>query len=97
YIGDLVTITSRVEYVGRTSILVRAHVEAENPTTTGKKVLTNSCVLTFVALGDNGRPVEVPPLLAETPEEQARLEEGKRIYENAKAERARQAGLGTGG
>ena len=30
--------------------------------------------------------VPVPPLLAETPEEQERLEEAKRIYENAKAE-----------
>ena len=65
-------------------------MEAENPTTTGKRVLTSSCVLTFVALGDNGHPVPVPPLLAETEEEQARLEEGKRIYENAKAERTRQ-------
>jgi uncharacterized protein (TIGR00369 family) len=97
YIGDLVTITSQVEYVGRTSMLVRAHVEAENPTTTGKKVLTNSCILTFVALDQEGRPVQVPPLLAETPEEQARLEEGKRIYENAKAERARQAEMGARG
>ena len=96
YIGDLVTITSQVEYVGRTSMLVRAHVEAENPTTTGKKVLTNACVLTFVALGDDGRPVPVPPLLAETPEEEARLEEGRRIYENAKVERARQADQGLG-
>jgi uncharacterized protein (TIGR00369 family) len=91
YIGDLVTISSQVEYVGRTSMLVRVHVEAENPTSSDKKVLTNACVLTFVALGDDGRPVPVPPLLAETPEEQARLEEGKRIYENAKTERARQA------
>ncbi len=91
YIGDLVTITAQVEYVGRTSMLVRAHVEAENPTTTGKRVLTSSCVLTFVALGDDGRPVPVPPLKADTDEEKARLEEGQRIYENAKAERARQA------
>ncbi|MEO8289072.1 MAG: acyl-CoA thioesterase [Chloroflexota bacterium] len=91
YIGDLVTITSQVEYVGRTSMLVRAHVEAESPISPGKRVLTSSCVLTFVALGDDGRPFPVPPLLTESPEEQARLEEGQRIYENAKAERQRQA------
>ncbi len=88
YIGDLVTITSQVVYVGTTSMLVRAHVEAENPAT-GRKVHTSSCVLTYVALGDDGRPVPVPPLLAETPEEQALVEEGRRIYERAKAERAR--------
>jgi uncharacterized protein (TIGR00369 family) len=88
YIGDLVTITSQVEYVGRTSLLVRAEVEAENPAT-GRKVHTGSCVLTYVALGDDGRPVPVPPLLTETPEEEVRMEEAKRLYERAKAERAR--------
>ena len=55
YIGDLITITSQVEYVGKTSMLVRAVVEAENPTS-GRKVVTSNCVLTFVALGDDGRP-----------------------------------------
>jgi acyl-CoA hydrolase len=89
FIGDLVTITSQVEYVGRTSMLVRAEVEAENPAS-GRKVRTGSCVLTFVALDDEGLPVAVPGLLAETPEEQALLEEGKRLYERAKEERARQ-------
>jgi len=77
-----------VEYVGRTSMLVHVQVEAENPAT-GRKVHTSSCVLTFVALDESGRPVPVPPLLAETPAEQARLDEAHRIYERAKAERAR--------
>ncbi len=90
YIGDLVTITSQVEYVGRSSMLVRALVEAENPAT-GRKVQTSSCVLTFVALDDNGNPVPVPPLVPETAEEASRMEEGKRLYERAKEERARQA------
>lgn len=88
YIGDLVTITSCVEYVGRTSMLVHVQVEAENPAT-GRKVHTSSCVLTFVALDESGRPVPVPPLLAETPAEQARLDEAQRLYERAKTERAR--------
>jgi uncharacterized protein (TIGR00369 family) len=66
YIGDLITITSQVDYVGRTSMVVHAIVEAENPTN-GKKVLTSSCYFTFVALNDEGRPIPVPPLLAETP------------------------------
>src|SRR5215210_6934520 len=61
FIGDLVTITSHVAYVGRSSMVVRATVEAENPAT-GRKMLTSSCMLTFVALGDDGRPVSVPPV-----------------------------------
>lgn len=87
YIGDLVTITSQVEYVGRTSMLVRAQVEAENPAS-GRKVHTSSCVLTFVALGEDGHPVPVPPLQADTPEEKERLEAARQLYERAKAERA---------
>ena len=88
YIGDLVTLTSQVEYVGRSSMLVRVQVEAENPAS-GRKVHTSSCVLTFVALGDDGKPVPVPPLSANTKEEQDLMEEGKRLYERAKEERAR--------
>ena len=90
YIGDLVTLTSQVEYVGRSSMLVRVEVEAENPAS-GRKVHTSSCVLTFVALGEDGKPVPVPPLSADTKEEQEHMEEGKRLYERAKEERVRLA------
>jgi acyl-CoA hydrolase len=88
YIGDLVTVTSQVEYVGRSSMLVRAVVEAENPAS-DRKVHTSSCVLTFVALGEDGKPVPVPPLTADTDEEKERMAEGKRLYERAKEDRAR--------
>lgn len=90
YIGDLITITSCVEYVGRTSMVVHAIVEAENPTS-GKKVLTSSCYLTFVALDPDGRPVPIPPLLAETPIDQERMANARRIYERSKEERARES------
>jgi uncharacterized protein (TIGR00369 family) len=83
YIGDLVTITSRVAYAGRTSMVVHATVEAENPAT-GRKVLTSSCMLTFVALSDDGKPVPIPPVAAQTPEEQATMEEARQLYEQAK-------------
>ena len=86
FIGDLVTITSQVEYVGRTSMLVGAQVEAENPAT-GRKVLTSACKLTFVALGDDGRPVPVPPLLAETPEQQLLMDAARAVYERAKQDK----------
>jgi len=88
YIGDLVTVTSRVEYVGRSSMLVCAEVVAENPVI-GRKVRTSTCVLTFVALDEHGQPAPVPPVVAETPEEEALMEEGKRLYERSKQERAR--------
>lgn len=90
YIGDLVTITSQVEYVGRSSMMVHAIVEAENPGT-GRKVLTSSCFLTFVALDEQGHPIPVPPVLAETPEEEEHMDQARRVYERGKEERARRA------
>lgn len=70
-VGDLVIMKSSVNFVGRTSMEVGVRVEAEN-LLTGVRRHTNSCYLTFVAVDRNGRPVTVPPLLPETPDEKRR-------------------------
>jgi len=70
-LGELVTMHASVNYAHRTSIEVGVRVEAEN-LLTGTKRHTNSCYLTFVAIDEQGRPVEVPPVVAETDEEKAR-------------------------
>jgi uncharacterized protein (TIGR00369 family) len=75
-IGDLVTLTAEVTYTGRTSLEAQVRVEAENPVT-GGKTFTNNAYLVYVALDDNGQPVPIPPIVAETPEEEQRLEAGK--------------------
>jgi uncharacterized protein (TIGR00369 family) len=72
-IGDLVILTAEVTYTGRTSMEAEVHVEAENPVT-GVKSHTNNAYLVYVALDDNGQPVSIPPVVAETPEEQQRLD-----------------------
>jgi acyl-CoA hydrolase len=74
-IGDLVTITAEVSYVGNTSMEAEVTVVAENPTT-GQQWHTNTAYLVYVALGENGKPIPVPPLLAETATERLRLEQG---------------------
>ncbi len=76
HVGDLVTFAARLTYVGRTSMEVEVHVEAEN-ILTGQKTHTNSAYLVFVALDQNGRPTEVPGLVLETDEEKLRWEQGK--------------------
>jgi uncharacterized protein (TIGR00369 family) len=76
-IGELVTLTAEVTYAGRTSMEAAVHVEAENPVT-GVKTHTNKAYLVYVALDDDGTPVQIPPLLAETPEEQEKLDAGKK-------------------
>jgi uncharacterized protein (TIGR00369 family) len=75
-IGDLVTLTAEVTYTGRTSLEAEVRVEAENPVT-GIKIFTNNAYLVYVALGDDGRPVPIPQVYAETPEEQKRLDLAK--------------------
>jgi uncharacterized protein (TIGR00369 family) len=73
---DLVTLTAEVSYVGRTSLEAEVHVVAENPIT-GERTHTNTAYLVYVALDVNGKPVPVPPLIAETEEQRQRMEEGK--------------------
>lgn len=68
HLGDLVVMHASVNYVGRTSMEVGVRVEAED-LQTGKRRHTNSCYLTFVAVDRNGRPIEVPDLKPESPEE----------------------------
>lgn len=76
-VGELVTLTAQVTYTGRTSIEAEVLVEAENPIT-GERTHTNTAYLVYVALDEAGNPAPVPPVLAETPEDQAKLEAGKK-------------------
>src|SRR3954470_3653618 len=73
HLGDLVVIKASVNYAGRTSMEVGVRVEAEE-LLTGRRRHTNSCYLTFVAVDRNGRPIEVPELLPETPDEERRYQ-----------------------
>ena len=68
HLGDLVVMQASVNYVGRSSMEVGVHVEAED-LLTGRRRHTNSCYLTFVAVDRNGRPIEVPELKPETEDE----------------------------
>jgi len=76
-IGDLVLLTAEVTSVGRTSMEVEVQVEAENPIT-GERIPTNNAYLVYVALDDAARPVQVPPLIAETEDEKRRQVEARR-------------------
>jgi len=77
YVGNLVTFTASLSYVGRTSMEVEVLVEAEDPMT-GEKTHTNSAYVVYVALDQSGQPHEVPDLLAESDEELERMARGKK-------------------
>ena len=67
-VGDLVSLEASVSYVGRTSLVVRIHVTAENVKDNTVKH-TNNSYFTMVAKGEDGKPSEVPPLILEDMEE----------------------------
>ena len=77
HVGDLVTFTAHLNWTGRTSMEVEVNVEAEH-LLTGQKTHTNSAYLVFVALDQEGHPVEVPGLILETDEERRRWMQGAR-------------------
>jgi len=74
-VGELVTLSGHVNYVGRTSMEIGIKVVAENLRTQEKRH-TNSSYFTMVAVDESGKPVPVPPLLLETEVE-------KRLYDAA--------------
>ncbi len=74
YIGDLVTLKASLNMVGKSSMEIGVRVEAEN-IFSGEIKHVASAYLTFVALEEDGRPTEVPPLILETNEERRRNEE----------------------
>ncbi|HWP34455.1 MAG TPA: acyl-CoA thioesterase [Thermodesulfobacteriota bacterium] len=87
-IGHLVTVRASVNDTGRTSMEVGVRVEAED-VLTGEVTHTSSGYLVFVALGDDGRPVPVPPVLPETEEDRRRQREARERRARRLAARSR--------
>ena len=75
-LGDLVTISAEVSYVGRTSMEAEVHVTAENPIT-GVCTHTNTAYVVYVALDDVGAGRPVPGLTLENEEQRLRFAEGQ--------------------
>jgi acyl-CoA hydrolase len=86
HVGDLVVMKASVNYVGRSSMEVGVRVEAEE-LLTGRRRHTNSCYLTFVAVDHDGKPIEVPGVVAETPDQVRRYEAAERRRKVRLAER----------
>lgn len=85
-VGEVVYLKAVVTWAGRTSIEVMVEVYAEN--FTGARRHTSTAYLTFVAVGPDGRPTPVPPVIAETPGEERRLREGAERHKERLARRA---------
>src|SRR4030067_558000 len=75
-LGDLVTLTAEVSYVGTTSMEAEGYVEAENPLT-GICTYTNTAYVVYVALDESENPAPVPPLIPENEVDQRRMDDGR--------------------
>jgi acyl-CoA hydrolase len=85
-IGDLVTCTAEILFVGHSSLEIDVTVDVEDIGRAGSKperALT--AFFTMVALDRNDRPMPLRPIVPETPLEKKKYEIGRRRYEKQKA------------
>jgi len=75
-VGDMLILKSSVNYTHNTSMEIGVRIDAEN-VKTGKKRHTASAYLTFVSLGDNGKPQKISDIILKTEDEKRRYKEGK--------------------
>ena len=88
HVGNLLTLKASIHYVGNTSMEVGVRVVAENPLS-GQEMHTNSALLVYVALDDDGRPVKVPGIVLENDKQRRRWEAAKeRQAERLRREKA---------
>jgi acyl-CoA hydrolase len=87
-VGELVTVKATVNAAWRSSMEVGVRVESEN-VRTGEVMHTSAAYLTMVALDEQGRPTEVPPVKPETADEMRRAREAQLRRDNRLAERER--------
>lgn len=69
--GSIVTLESKVSRAFTSSMEVFVDVYVEDQVT-GRRVKCNEAIYTFVAVDQNGGPIQVPQLIPETEEEKAR-------------------------
>jgi acyl-CoA hydrolase len=90
-VGQLVTVRATVNAAWRTSMEVGVRVESEN-VRSGERMHTSTAYLTMVAIGDDARPVPVPPIEGETEDERRREREAQVRRENRLREREQLVG-----
>jgi acyl-CoA hydrolase/rubrerythrin len=78
-LGGLVLIDSRLTFVSRSSMEVKVDLDAE-PSKGGRAYRAMDAVLIMVAIDDDGRPAEVPPLLVSTEAQEKLYKEGRARY-----------------
>ena len=89
-IGDLVTCTADIVFVGHSSMEIAVNVDVEDLDQEGKPQRALTAYFTMVALDRNSRPKAVPPLIIDSEEARRAFEEGRRRYEAHKEQKRQQ-------
>lgn len=84
HLGDLVEVTAKLIYTGRTSMHIAVDVRAGNPKMR-QFTKTTHCVIVYVAIDENTRPVPVPPWEPKTAEDVALRDYAVRLMELRKS------------
>lgn len=82
---DMIVLSGRVTYTGRTSMEIRVDTFVED--FDGARHEINRAYLVMVAVDQEGKPVPVPSIIPENDEERAEWEAGKKRYELRKVRR----------
>ena len=87
YAGEVLELEALVTSTGRSSMEVYVRVICKNLITSEERLTTESFI-TMVAINEQGKPTEVPPVFPETEMEQRLFETGPQRREHRKAKRA---------
>lgn len=87
YIGEVLELEAIVSSTGRSSMEIYVRVMCKN-LETGEERLTTESFVTMVAIDEDGKPIEVPPVFPETDFEKRLFETGPARREHRKAKRA---------
>jgi len=90
-LGQVVTFDSRMTYVGHASMEIWVEVDAEDLTGPPRRLVGNAFV-TMVAVGPDGRPIPVRPLLLTTEQERRLHAEGEARMNERRRMRAAASG-----
>jgi acyl-CoA hydrolase len=77
-VGELVSLSASVNYVGNSSMIIGIRVESLKPKT-GQKKHTNSCYFTMVAKNEDGSLMQVPKLIFQNNEDIRRFWDAKNL------------------
>ena len=73
-VGNILLLHGRLNAAFGSSMEIEVEVRSEDPTT-GTRTLTTRALVTMVALGSDGRPTKVPPLIPLDDEDRRRAED----------------------